>query len=311
MLKNARSLTIVALAAGSIAMQAQTAPSADERDADAAYTAHQWARAEAAYAVLTRQKPDSIRFWFRLGVCKREGKQYAAAIDALTRSRELGAASGLPGPPGDYELALSHAALGDSARALSLLKSAADGGYAQPDRLEVDAEWVPLRADERFLALVKQIRHNATPCEDVEFRQFDFWLGDWDVSSTNDGTPRGKSHISREMGGCVLWENWSSLASAYFGKSYNTYNVNLKRWEQYWVDNSAGTIFFHGGLVDGVMDYWTDDVPQPNGDKLRRHLQFFNLGPDKVRQFSQRSTDGGKTWNVEYDLTYSRHADRH
>jgi len=29
------------------------------------------------------------------------------------------------------------------------------------------------------------------------------------------------------------------------------------------------------------------------------------LGPDKVRQFSRGST-GGKTWNVEYDFTYTR-----
>ena len=54
------------------------------------------------------------------------------------------------------------------------------------------------------------------------------------------------------------------------------------------------------------MDYWTDDIPQSNGAKLRRHLQFFNEGPDKVRQLSQGSTDGGKIWRVEYDLTYLR-----
>jgi hypothetical protein len=75
-------------------------------------------------------------------------------------------------------------------------------------------------------------------------------------------------------------------------KPANTYNLNLHRWEQYWVDNSAGTIFFYGNLEDGVMDYWTDAIPQSNGQKLRRHLQFFNLGPGKVRQFSQGSTDG-------------------
>jgi hypothetical protein len=54
------------------------------------------------------------------------------------------------------------------------------------------------------------------------------------------------------------------------------------------------------------MDYFTDELPQPNGTKLKRHLQFFPLGPDKVRQFSQGSTDGGKTWSVEYDFTYIR-----
>jgi hypothetical protein len=50
-----------------------------------------------------------------------------------------------------------------------------------------------------------------------------------------------------------------------------------------------------------------DDVPQTNGGKLRRHLQFFSLSPEKVRQLSQGSTDGGKTWNVEYDFIYTRH----
>jgi hypothetical protein len=58
------------------------------------------------------------------------------------------------------------------------------------------------------------------------------------------------------------------------------------------------------------MDYWTEDIPQPNGDKLRRHLQFFNLSPVKVRQFSQGSTDGGKTWYVEYDFIYNRHQEK-
>jgi hypothetical protein len=39
---------------------------------------------------------------------------------------------------------------------------------------------------------------------------------------------------------------------------------------------------------------------------FRRKLTFFNLGPHKVRQFSQRPSDDGKTWSVEYDFTYVR-----
>ena len=104
----------------------------------------------------------------------------------------------------------------------------------------------------------------------------------------------------------MIWENWTSLGTSYFGKSYNIYNASLARWEQFWVDNQGGMIHFFGGLKDGVMNFWTDDMPQPDGKKLRRHLQFFNLGGDKVRQFSQGSTDGGKTWQVEYDFTYVR-----
>jgi hypothetical protein len=176
----------------------------------------------------------------------------------------------------------------------------------QPARLENDTEWNSLRMNDKFIALAKQVQHNASPCDDSEFKQFDFWLGDWDVASAADGIRRGSSHISREMNGCVVWENWTSAGSPYFGKSYNTWNSNLKRWEQYWVDSSGGVMFFHGSLKDNVMDYWTDDVPQSTGGTLLRHLQFFHLAPDKVRQFSQGSSDGGKTWQTEYDLIYTR-----
>jgi hypothetical protein len=156
--------------------------------------------------------------------------------------------------------------------------------------------------------LVEQAKHNQAPCDyTAENRQFDFWVGDWDVVSTQASTPAGLSHIERTIGNCVIWENWTSIGNpGYTGKSYNIYNANFKRWEQFWVDSQGGMIHFYGNLDHSIMDFYTDEIPQPDGTKLKRHLQFFNLGPDKVRQFSQGSTDGGQTWSVEYDLTYNR-----
>jgi tetratricopeptide (TPR) repeat protein len=300
-------IIFLSVVVASAASQAPLTSTATESEANAAYTAHNWIEAESLYASLTKQQPENARFWFRLGVSQRGARHDAPALESFEKARKLSAGKGLPAFTVDYEVATTYAAMGNSSEALKALKASAAAGFFQPDRLESDSEWNSLRSDEQFQSLARQIKHNAAPCDDAEFRQFDFWIGDWDVTSTGDQVPRGASHISREMGGCVIWENWTSAGSPYFGKSYNTYNVNLHRWEQYWVDNSAGTIFFYGNLKDGVMDYWTDDIPQPNGDKLRRHLQFFNLSPDSVRQFSQGSTDGGKTWNVEYDLTYHRH----
>ena len=297
------------MAALSVSVLAAQAPAGPATDADAAYTRHDWPTAERLYQTLTGQEPGNTRYWYRLGVAERGNQKYAPALEAFKKAAELGAGKGLPQALVDYELATTHAGMGDRDAALKLLKNAADGGFLQPDRLDNDPEWSQVRGQPEFQALAKEVKHNARPCDDPEFGQFDFWLGDWDVASTADGVPRGKSHIAKEMGGCVVWENWTSAGSPYFGKSYNTWNVNLKRWEQYWVDNFAGTMFFHGNLKDGVMDYWTDDIPQPDGHTLRRHLQFFNLEQGKVRQFSQGSTDGGKTWNVEYDLTYTKHAD--
>ena len=145
------------------------------------------------------------------------------------------------------------------------------------------------------------------PCAyNPENRQFDFWLGEWKVETTQGAIPAGQSKIELILADCVVLEQWQSNGNPYSGKSYNTYDAALKRWEQFWVDNVGGNIFFYGNLKEGVMDYYTDELPQPDGTKLKRHLQFFKLGPDKVRQFSQGSTDDGKTWHVEYDFTYLR-----
>ena len=41
-----------------------------------------------------------------------------------------------------------------------------------------------------------------------EARQFDFWAGDWDVTSP-DGQPAGTNRIEAIAGGAGLLENWT------------------------------------------------------------------------------------------------------
>jgi hypothetical protein len=229
--------------------------------------------------------------------------EHQKALEAFEKAREKGA----PAMTTGYNIATVYATLGQGDKALAELGQAVNKGFANPDQMLSDPDLQSIRSDSRFAPLLEQAKRNQRPCDyAAESRQFDFWVGEWNVIPTSGGLPQGSSRIEKELGDCVIWENWASLGNGYAGKSYNVYNASLKRWEQFWVDNSGGMIHFYGGLKDGVMDYWTDDIPQPGGTKLRRHLQFFNQGPDKVRQFSQGSTDGGKTWKVEYDFTYLR-----
>ena len=37
-----------------------------------------------------------------------------------------------------------------------------------------------------------------------------------------------------------------------------------------------------------------------------RKMTFFDLDPDKVRQFGEISKDAGKSWITEFDLEYRR-----
>lgn len=271
--------------------------------ADRAYQNKNWPEAERLYGQLTENNPEIGRYWYRLGVSQHHAGHNQDALATLLTAR----AKGVPPAFVGYAMADVYAGSGDKEKAFVYLDEAIKKGFSQPDQLTTDTDLLPLKSDPRFTALIEQTKRNQAPCEySAENRQFDFWIGEWQVISTNGGSPQGESHIEKTLGGCAIWENWTSLGTSYAGKSYNVYNVNLKRWEQFWVDNAGGTIHFCGGLKDGIMDYWTDDIPQPDGTSLRRHLQFFSQGPDKVRQFSQGSTDGGKTWHVEYDLTYLR-----
>lgn len=271
--------------------------------ADTAYENKSWREAESLYQQLIQSHPSVSRYWYRLGVSQHHAGHNEQALNTFESAKRKGLASLFV----DYGMAEVYASLGRSDRALAALSEAVKKGFAQPDQLTTDPDFESLRTDSGFATLVEQAKRNQTPCEySAENRQFDFWIGDWNVIPTSGGLAQGSSHIAKELGGCAIWENWTSAGTGYAGKSYNVYNPNLKRWEQFWVDNAGGMIHFYGGLKDGVMEYWTDDIPQPDGTKLRRHLQFFSQGPDKVRQFSQGSSDGGKTWHVEYDLTYLR-----
>ena len=114
--------------------------------------------------------------------------------------------------------------------------------------------------------------------------------------------PAGSSSIQLILDQCVVLENWTGGGT---GKSFNHYDTRLKKWIQDWVDSDSNGVHFEGGLENGVMSYFADSA-DAQGAPIRRHMQFIKIDADHVRQFSQASSDGGKTWLPEYDFTYIR-----
>lgn len=278
-------------------------PSDAEAAADKAFQAHDWKASEAAYSSLTKATPANAPFWYRLATAQKSLGKYDATLDSFAKAES----AGTPRYLSRYAAAETLALKGNAEASFAALGEALQAGYALPDQLSADADLVSLHNDPRFAKLLDQAKRAQAPCKyGPEFRQFDFWIGEWSVVTAKGGMPAGDSRIELALGDCVIVENWTSKNTTYAGKSYNVYNVTEKRWEQFWVDNSAGMIHFYGGLKDGVMDYYTQDQVQPDGTSNQRHLRFFPLGPDKVRQYTQASTDHGKTWTDEYDFIYTR-----
>jgi hypothetical protein len=145
------------------------------------------------------------------------------------------------------------------------------------------------------------------PCStNPVYRQFDFWIGDWEVYGLND-KKAGDSKIERILDSCVILENWKSAGGPYSGKSFNTYNAMTKQWQQIWVDNVGGsTEFLEGKYEDQKMIFRTKPYPVSKDTMAIRRLSFYNLSADKVRQHGEISKDNGANWKTEYDLEYRR-----
>jgi len=142
------------------------------------------------------------------------------------------------------------------------------------------------------------------PCSAAEYRQFDFWLGEWNVFNP-DGKPAGQSRIEQISGGCAILENWSSGGGAFTGKSLNIYDRNDKQWHQSWVDSSGGRLELTGSFADRKMVLEGVALNQPKpGDKTIQRITWTANPDTSVRQLWESSVDGGKTWTVAFDGKY-------
>lgn len=238
--------------------------------------------------------------WFYIGSAEYSLKNYDGAVKAYKRASE-----GLKGPVVCYNLAGVYALSGDIENAYNWLDKSVEKGFSQYQTLANDPDFVSIKNEERFKKILKNVEIVSNPClAREEYKQFNFWVGKWDVKNPA-GQHAGDSEIDLMNNGCTIVENWYG-ARNFQGKSFNYFDPKDNKWHQFWINQNAQTIFFEGNLEDGNMVYYSYDHVKDMKDAFLRRLTFFNLGPDKVRQLGEKTTDEGKTWQTEYDLTYNR-----
>jgi len=263
------------------------------------YQDKNWDAAAGAFDTITKQNPSNNLAWLHLGTSLQKSQQFEQAIAAFKHvEKDPNFAA-----PALFREAASLARLNRKSDALTTLDKAVDAGFVRLQILQQDPDLASLRDDPAFAKIIGKADAMVHPCEhSPEYRQFDFWIGEWDVVSTQGHDPAGSSSIQLILDKCVILENWTGGVT---GKSFNHYDPTTKKWIQDWVDSASASVHFEGNLDNGVMSFYADNL-NPDGTHARRHLQFFKLDEDHVRQFSQQSSDDGKTWSVEYDLTYNR-----
>jgi hypothetical protein len=148
------------------------------------------------------------------------------------------------------------------------------------------------------------------PCSAPEYRQFDFWIGEWEAFGPK-GNKAGDSKVTLILDSCIIFEEWTSASLQrgirYAGKSFNTWNATTKQWQQTWVDNVGGTNeYLQGKFENNQIIYSSKPFLFSKDTMAIRKMTFTNLGADKLRQHGEISKDNGVTWSTEFDLEYRR-----
>lgn len=142
------------------------------------------------------------------------------------------------------------------------------------------------------------------PCATPAHRQFDFWLGEWEVRTASDKVA-GTSRVTRILGGCALREEWHGAGGG-IGESLNIFDGSSGRWHQTWVDNQGLLAEFDGGVTAGGDMVLEGAARGPNGQPARGRMTFTPLPDGRVHQHWEQSVDSGVTWRTTFDGYYAR-----
>lgn len=141
-------------------------------------------------------------------------------------------------------------------------------------------------------------------CARPEYRQFDFFAGDWDVFDVGSTTVKAHGIVTSMLDGCAVRELYQRL-DGYSGESFTLYDAARKMWHQSWATNHGELLVLEGGLVQGNMVLTGSEHPVGGAPTLIRGT-WHRERNGEVRETAVRSSDGGKTWSPVFDLTFRR-----
>jgi len=141
---------------------------------------------------------------------------------------------------------------------------------------------------------------SAAACSAPEHRQFDFWVGDWQVYRP-DGKYAGRNRITSEYGGCVIHEHYDTQRG-YSGESLNSYDAARKVWHQTWTDDS-GLLLTLEGKFDGKSMILEGVSPDAKGVMTKQRITWTPNSDGTVRQLWESADEKG-AWTVAFDGKY-------
>ena len=160
-----------------------------------------------------------------------------------------------------------------------------------------------------FSIIVGNVAYGAEPpksqaCASPGYRQFDFWVGDWDAFDVDKPTKQvARVQVDLILDGCVLRENYEG-ADGHTGQSFSIYDFSRKVWHQSWVTNRGELLIVEGHSHEGEMVLSGIEQKTDGSEIVRGTWKAVREG---VRETAVTSTDGGETWKPWFDLIFRHH----
>lgn len=144
-----------------------------------------------------------------------------------------------------------------------------------------------------------------TRCSAVEYRQFDFWIGDWDTFEMDgsNGPSIARAEIRPLVDGCALHERYEQ-SDGLVGDSILSFDPVRRQWQQTWVTNRGSIMVLWGALRDGAL-VLEGEVHLHDGTTVLQRITWRREG-DAVRERAVLSRDGGVRWESAFDVLFRR-----
>ena len=258
-----------------------------------------WLAAAKAYDDVCKSDPDDAIAWYRRGYALHALEDRVSAMEAHGRTVEFDSVKA----KSLYNLACALTLTNRSDEALNALERAINAGFEDSRLLKTDSDLALIRNHPSFARLIEKVAENSSASDRPELRQFDFWVGDWDVYDAK-GVKVGDNKIELLLDGHLIQETWTSARGG-TGRSLNYFDPKSGVWKQHWVDDKGGIVRYRGSVKNGAMHFSGESI-SPKGEVEIARVTLQPLSDGRVHHLIKHSKDGGKNWYTYFDGTYVR-----
>jgi hypothetical protein len=135
-------------------------------------------------------------------------------------------------------------------------------------------------------------------------RALDFWLGQWSVAAPGSA-PTSTSTVALELNKCVVVERWDG-GRGHTGENVFAYSVDDRGWHGLFADNEGRVHVFFDGKASPGMTQFTGPSQGANGETILNRVTIRKISTDQVEQAWEKSSDGGKSWEIAFRGEYTR-----